>query len=50
MTELVTRTRNPTADTYWTIVHTLRVLGDTAAAREWAARGHEKFPEDARFR
>jgi hypothetical protein len=46
----VTRTPNPTAETYWTIVHTLTVLGDTRAAREWVARGHEKFPQDSRFR
>jgi Tfp pilus assembly protein PilF len=50
MAELVTRTPNPTAETYWTIVHTLRVLGDTPTAREWAARGREKFPQDSRFR
>ena len=50
MAELVTRTPNPTAETYWTIVHTLTVLGDTRAAREWVARGHEKFPQDSRFR
>jgi choline-sulfatase len=48
--ELVTRTQDPTADTYWTVVHTLRVLGDTVAAREWAERGREKFPKDSRFR
>jgi choline-sulfatase len=50
LAELVTRTRNPTADTYWTVVHTLTVLGDAAAAREWAARGRKEFPRDSRFR
>jgi hypothetical protein len=26
------------------------VLGDVAAAREWASRARSKFPADARFR
>jgi hypothetical protein len=46
----VARTPQPTADTYWTVVHTLTVLGDADGAREWAARGREKFPRDLRFR
>jgi len=50
MADLVARTPQPTADTYWTVVHTLTVLGDTNGAREWAARGREKFPRDPRFR
>ena len=50
LTGLVASTPTPTAETYWTVVHTLTVLGDTAAAREWAARGRDKFPHDARFR
>jgi arylsulfatase A-like enzyme/Tfp pilus assembly protein PilF len=50
LAELVARTPNPTGDTYWTVVHTLTVLGDAAGAREWAARGREKFPRDSRFR
>ena len=50
LAEFVMRTPNPTADTYWTVVHTLTVLGDAAGAREWAARGRDKFPHDARFR
>jgi choline-sulfatase len=50
MADLVARTPDPNADTYWTVVHTLTVLGDAAAAREWAARAHEKFPRDPRFR
>jgi tetratricopeptide (TPR) repeat protein len=50
MSDLVARTPEPTADTYWTVVHTLTVLGDNDGAREWAARAREKFPRDARFR
>jgi len=50
LAELVPRTPDPTAETYWTVVHTLTVLGDATAAREWAARGREKFPRDSRFR
>jgi len=48
--DLVARTPQPTADTYWTVVHTLTILGDHDGAREWAARAREKFPRDARFR
>jgi choline-sulfatase len=40
----------PTADTYWTIVQTLNVLGDQPAAREWALKGRTAFPADPRFR
>jgi tetratricopeptide (TPR) repeat protein len=50
MADLVARTPQPTADTYWTVVHTLTVLGDNDGAREWAARGRETFPRDPRFR
>ena len=50
LTELVASTPNPTADTYWTVVHTLTVLGEATAAREWASRAREKFPRDPRFR
>ena len=50
MADLVARTPEPTAETYWTVVHTLTVLGDAAAAREWATRAREKFPHDPRFR
>ena len=50
LTALIASTPTPTADTYWTIVHTLRVLGDAATAREWAARARDKFPHDSRFR
>lgn len=47
---LVTNTPQPTADTYWTVVRTFTVLGDTDAAREWAAKARGRFPRDARFR
>jgi tetratricopeptide (TPR) repeat protein len=47
---LVAAQPRPTAETYWTVVRTLSVLGDAAAAREWAARARAKFPTDARFR
>ena len=47
---LITRTPQPNADVYWTVVRTFRVLGDATAAREWAARAREKFPGDPRFR
>ena len=47
---LVTSTPHPTAETYWTVVNTLTVLGDAAAARGWAAHGREEFPHDPRFR
>jgi choline-sulfatase len=50
MADLVAHTPEPTADTYWTVVHTLTVLDDAAGAREWATRGREKFPRDSRFR
>ena len=50
LTGLVASTPTPTAETYWTVVHTLTVLGDSGAAREWAARGRDKFPKDSRFR
>jgi hypothetical protein len=50
LADLVARTPNPSADTYWTVVHTLTVLGDAAGAREGAARGREKIPRESRFR
>jgi Tfp pilus assembly protein PilF len=50
LTELVTRASNPTAEAYWTVVHTFTVLGEPGSAREWSARAREKFPRDARFR
>jgi choline-sulfatase len=44
-------TANPRAgaDEYATVVRTFSVLGDTTAARTWAARGHARFPTDRRF-
>jgi tetratricopeptide (TPR) repeat protein len=50
LTGLIDATPEPTAATYWTVVQTFRVLGDGAAARQWAARARERFPADARFR
>ncbi len=47
---LVAAQPKPTAETYWTVVRAFSVLGDTPAAREWAARARTKFPADARFR
>jgi choline-sulfatase len=45
-------TANPRAgaEEYATVVRTFSVLGDTAAARTWATRGHARFPADRRFR
>ena len=40
----------PDAEAYWTVVKTFSLLGDGAAAREWAARARSKFPRDPRFR
>jgi arylsulfatase A-like enzyme/Tfp pilus assembly protein PilF len=47
---LVGSTPRPDPETYWTVVKTFSLLGDEAAAREWAARARSKFPRDARFR
>jgi tetratricopeptide (TPR) repeat protein len=47
---LVAAEPNPTADTYWTIVHTFSVLGDVEAARHWAGQARARFPSDPRFR
>jgi arylsulfatase A-like enzyme/Tfp pilus assembly protein PilF len=47
---LITRTPQPNAEVYWTVVRTFTVLGDAAAAREWSARAREEFPRDPRFR
>ena len=48
--QLVTATPGADASTYWTVVHALTVLGDASAAREWATRAHQRFPNDPRFR
>jgi arylsulfatase A-like enzyme/Tfp pilus assembly protein PilF len=47
---LVASTPDAGADVYDTLVHTFTVLGDLAAARDWAAKARAKFPRDARFR
>ena len=45
-------TANPQADaqSYATVVHAFDVLGDHEAARQWAAKAHQRFPADPRFR
>jgi tetratricopeptide (TPR) repeat protein len=50
LTDLVAAERPATADTYWTVLRTLLVLGDTDAAREWASRAQSLYPSDPRFR
>jgi Tfp pilus assembly protein PilF len=47
---LVAAQAQPNADAYWTVVHAFSVLGDTVAAREWAAKARTSFPSDPRFR
>ena len=47
---LVAAEKPPSADTYWTVVRTLSVLGDTEASRAWAAQARGRFPADPRFR
>ena len=47
---IVTAAPQADANTYWAVVHTFSVLGDTIAAREWASKAREKFPRDPRFR
>lgn len=47
---VVTALPQPTADAYATVVRAFSVLGDAAAAREWASRARAQFPGDARFR
>ena len=47
---LVTASARPEPEAYWTVVKTFALLGDTAAARDWAARGRAQFPRDPRFR
>jgi arylsulfatase A-like enzyme/Tfp pilus assembly protein PilF len=46
---LIAALPQPSADAYWRVVQTFAVLGDTAAAEEWAARARARFPTDARF-
>jgi arylsulfatase A-like enzyme/Tfp pilus assembly protein PilF len=47
---LVTGQKQPTADEYWTVVHTFSILGDTPAAASFNARARALFPSDPRFR
>jgi len=47
---LVSSTPHAGPDVYWTVAKTLAELGDGPAAREWAARGRGRFPQDPRFR
>ena len=47
---LIASLPQPDADAYATVVRALTVLGDTAAAREWAAKARAQFPRDPRFR
>jgi choline-sulfatase len=47
---LVTATTDAGPDAYATVIRTLTVLGDSDAAREWAARARDRFPRDRRFR
>ena len=46
---VVTTLPQPNADAYWIVVHAFTVLGDTAAAQEWRAKAHARFPHDPRF-
>jgi len=50
LTGLIDATPQPTAATYWTVVETFAVLGDTASAWAWAERARRLFPSDPRFR
>jgi choline-sulfatase len=47
---LITAESPPSAETYWTVVHTLSVLGDVEGARQFAGRAQARFPSDPRFR
>jgi tetratricopeptide (TPR) repeat protein len=47
---LVSSTPRAGADVYWTVAKTFSDIGDAQAAREWAARGRSRFPQDPRFR
>jgi choline-sulfatase len=46
---VVTALPQPTADAYATVVRAFTVLGDAAAAHEWASRARAQFPRDPRF-
>jgi tetratricopeptide (TPR) repeat protein len=47
---LISATPNADAATYGMVVRAFATLGDVAAAREWSARAHARFPGDPRFR
>ena len=47
---LIAALPRPGPEAYLKVVQTFSVLGDTEAAREWAARGRAQFPADPRFR
>jgi tetratricopeptide (TPR) repeat protein len=47
---LIASLPRPGPEAYLKVVQTFSVLGDTEAAREWAARGRAQFPADPRFR
>ncbi|HYU41164.1 MAG TPA: tetratricopeptide repeat protein, partial [Vicinamibacteria bacterium] len=47
---IVTANLQAGANEYWTVVRSLAGLGDAPAARVWAARARERFPNDKRFR
>jgi len=47
---IVTANPQAGANEYWTVVRSLAGLGDAPAAREWATRARERFPNDKRFR
>jgi len=47
---VVTANQRAGADEYEILVRTFTLLGDTAAARAWAARAHARYPADRRFR
>jgi tetratricopeptide (TPR) repeat protein len=47
---LIAATPNADAATYGMVVRAFSTLGDVAAAREWSARAHVRFPGDPRFK
>ena len=47
---IVTENPRAGADEYFAVARTLVVLGDTPAARDWAARARALYPSDPRFR
>jgi tetratricopeptide (TPR) repeat protein len=47
---IVTANPRAGADEYALVARTLATLGDAAAARDWARRGHALYPQDERLR